>query len=55
NAFRVVCSNTIKGKNILLIDDVMTTGATVSECAKVLKKAGARKVKVITLYRVIKL
>lgn len=34
----------IKGKNILLVDDIITTGSTVNECAKVLKKAGAKEV-----------
>jgi ComF family protein len=47
-------SKEIKGKNILLIDDVFTTGATVNECAKILKKSGAEKVHVLTLMRVIK-
>jgi len=39
------------GKSILLIDDVITTGATVNECAKVLKQAGAKRVDVLTLAR----
>ena len=41
----------LKGKNILLIDDVMTTSATVSQCAKTLIKAGALQVNVLTLAR----
>lgn len=38
------------GKNVLIIDDVMTTGATTSECAKMLKLYGADKVFVVTLF-----
>ena len=34
----------IKGKNLLLVDDILTTGATLSECTRVLKNAGAAKV-----------
>ncbi len=45
-----VCSKiSLKGKNILLLDDVVTTGATTNECAKMLKIYGAAKVYVLTL------
>jgi ComF family protein len=40
-AFKVKNDKKIKGKNILLIDDVITTGATISECGKVLLNSGA--------------
>ncbi len=43
----------VAGKTILIIDDVLTTGATVNECAKVLKKSGAAQVYILTLARVI--
>ena len=42
---------TVAGRAVLLIDDVMTTGATANECAKVLKKHGASRVDVFTLSR----
>ncbi|MBI5559716.1 MAG: ComF family protein [Deltaproteobacteria bacterium] len=50
-AFTVKDPSKFKGKRVLLVDDVFTTGATVRECAKVLKKAGA-EVFAVTLARV---
>jgi len=41
----------IKGKRVLLVDDLYTTGATLSECARVLRRAGAAEVRVFTLAR----
>lgn len=49
NAFEVKRPNLIKNETILLIDDVFTSGATVSACAKILKETGAKKVYVFTL------
>ena len=51
-AFAVKRPELVAGKKILLLDDVFTTGATSRECAKVLKKAGAARVDVLTLARV---
>jgi len=48
-AFKIKKPNSIQAKNILLIDDLYTTGATVSEAARVLKMAGAQTVNVLTL------
>lgn len=50
-AFQVRYGNRLRGKNALLIDDVFTTGATVNECARMLKEAGAGSVQVLTLAR----
>jgi ComF family protein len=51
-AFAVSRPEAVKGKKILLIDDLYTTGATVRECAKVLRRAGADRVEVLTVARV---
>jgi predicted amidophosphoribosyltransferase len=47
-------NGTIQGRDILLVDDVFTTGTTVSECARVLRRHGARQVWVATVARVLK-
>ena len=46
-----VKSDIVSGKNILLLDDVITTGATLIECATVLKNAGAKQVSALTIAR----
>lgn len=51
NAFSVLKNKKIKGKTVTLIDDVATTGATLFECAKTLKKSGARKVFAVVIAR----
>ncbi len=48
-AFRIASSSGIKEKNIYIIDDLLTTGATASEAARVLKEAGAARVELLAL------
>ena len=50
-AFAVADSSCIRGKNILLVDDVVTTGATAIACTQVLQKAGAKEVWLLTFSR----
>ena len=50
-AFRVSDPTAVRGKNILLIDDILTTGATARAAAQSLKRAGAASVYVATLAR----
>lgn len=49
--FRAISQTDINGARIILVDDVMTTGATASECVKVLKEQGASEVILLTLAR----
>jgi predicted amidophosphoribosyltransferase len=51
-AFAVRNQQEIMDKRLLLVDDVFTTGATVNECARVLKKSGAGEIIILTLARV---
>jgi ComF family protein len=53
-AFQVIGKKELEGKSVLLIDDVYTTGATVNECSKVLRRGGAKRIDVFTLAHAIK-
>ncbi|HYM04971.1 MAG TPA: ComF family protein [Terriglobales bacterium] len=53
-SFAVARPEEIAGREVLLVDDVFTTGTTVSECARVLRRAGASKVFVATVARTLK-
>jgi ComF family protein len=52
NAFAIRHPKLVAGRRVLLVDDVFTTGATVTACAAALKQAGAEEVFVLTLARV---
>ena len=49
NVYKVKYSEKIENKNVLLVDDIYTTGATVNECKRMLHLAGARKVGVMII------
>ena len=51
NAFAVHEPTQFFSKRILLLDDIMTTGATVNECSRVLMNAGSERVAVLVLAR----
>jgi predicted amidophosphoribosyltransferase len=51
NAFRMRQSTPVRGLHLVLVDDVLTTGSTLDECAGVLLKAGAASVRAITVAR----
>ena len=50
-AFEVVDRKVVKGRSVLLVDDVTTTGSTLNECARTLKRAGVRDVFCLTVAR----
>jgi ComF family protein len=50
-AFAPRLTEVIQGQRVLLIDDLFTTGATLAECARMLRRAGAQEVRVFTLAR----
>jgi ComF family protein len=54
-AFAVTAAEEVRSREVLLVDDVFTTGTTVSECARVLRRAGATKVYVATVARTLKM
>lgn len=51
DAFAVCLREEIQGKRVLLVDDLYTTGATMAECARALRRAGAADIRVFTLAR----
>jgi competence protein ComFC len=51
DAFGLRQNASVSGKNLLLVDDVLTTGSTLDECARVLLAAGARSVRALTVAR----
>ena len=51
NTCRVRRGSDVRGRHILLVDDIITTGATLNECARMLKTAGAAEVVCVTLAR----
>ncbi len=50
-AYRCSDPETVYGKRILLVDDIVTSGSTLSECARILKEAGAAEVSAVTVAR----
>jgi ComF family protein len=52
-AFRLRRPERIVGRHVVLVDDILTTGATLSECARCLREGGAARVGALTVARVV--
>jgi ComF family protein len=52
-AFSLLAPHAIKNRNVMLVDDVFTTGATMNECSRILKASGASCVAALTLARAV--
>jgi len=50
-AFKVTSTDMVNGKNIILVDDIMTTGATLNEISRILKKSGAKRIASLVVAR----
>ncbi len=48
-AFTVTDSDSLQGRHVLLVDDVMTTGSTIDQCSRTLRRAGCRRIEVFVL------
>ena len=49
NVFEIIKESNIENKNIILVDDILTTGSTIRTCSKILKENGAKKICALTM------